>query len=863
MGTYGAPALTVTGSTLIATGSLLGTASYATTALSASYAPSTPAFPYTGSALITGSLGVTGSLNVTGGISATDYLQSQYIATSASVVVMKNAGISYITDFSTGGAGDLRFYYGGGGGWSYNWYTNNTKRVSIQDSGLYITNGGFDSTGTGRFGSNVTITGSASNSLLVKGSGTTSATTSFLVQNSAATELFKIRDDGSLFFSTGSITYGPTSGPGAGLKISLVTAWATAYPISIGNLNTLDGYVIGSINQGAGSGFVLGNNNTINVGTGFVLGSNNTQNTSNGNHIIIGSINTSNAYTNGQNASIIIGQQNNTNGYYGGGLFGSSLKYYANSQLVFGGNSGNVDFGIREVYFGYGVRNENYSVDSNNGHGPNISINTSQAYSGSGALNRNGGNITLRGGQGTGTGSAGDVIFTTAVTGSTGATYHSYTNRVWIKGHTGNVGIGTSTPNAQLDISGSTIITGSLTVTGGITGSITSASYALSASYAPSSPAFPYTGDAIITGSILARGLGSTNATTTLNIVNASGNNIIRGYDDGGIKLGNAVNQNQYINIGTAGNSIDFYTLNAHRFYVIDGTYSPAIAMYIKGAAGDPMVGIKTINPSYTLDVSGSGNFTNSLNVTGSLRVFSGSLTVGNITSTPSNENSLNVYPPLAGGIGEGGQILLAASGGLYSSASMIDTWQDQFRILRGSNTGGSNAGLVYVNLQSGNTQFTGAVTASAYSGLPNDYLYVIRRSSNQTIGSGTWADRDIIFDFTVVSKGIAYDTSTGLADLVGGKVYRITSRLAWSAAATYLLQYSCYDSSNNQIGPTVEIVQSTNSTNNISDGTLDFIYAPASNIRIKIRTTNNTTALTGEQIRNDLNTQFIIQQIA
>jgi hypothetical protein len=38
IGTYGAPALTVTGSTLRATGSLLGTASYATTALSASFA---------------------------------------------------------------------------------------------------------------------------------------------------------------------------------------------------------------------------------------------------------------------------------------------------------------------------------------------------------------------------------------------------------------------------------------------------------------------------------------------------------------------------------------------------------------------------------------------------------------------------------------------------------------------------------------------------------------------------------------------------------------------------------------------------------------------------------------------------------
>jgi hypothetical protein len=67
---------------------------------------------------------------------------------------------------------------------------------------------------------------------------------------------------------------------------------------------------------------------------------------------------------------------------------------------------------------------------------------------------------------------------------------------------TGNVGINKTTPNATLDVSGSTIISGSLTVTGGITGSITasgvfgpygansiiSASYAATASYAAFAP---------------------------------------------------------------------------------------------------------------------------------------------------------------------------------------------------------------------------------------------------------------------------------------------------------------------------------------------------------------------------------------
>ena len=241
---------------------------------------------------------------------------------------------------------------------------------------------------------------------------------------------------------------------------------------------------------------------------------------------------------------------------------------------------------------------------------------------------------------------------------------------------------------------------------------------------------------------------------------------------------------------------------------------------------------------------------------------FNGSLTVGSATTSSNTENTLNIYPPPAGGTGEGGQILFAASGGLYTSASMIDNYQNQFRILKGTNTGGSTTGYFTMNLDTGASQFLGPVTASAYSGLPNDYLYVTR-NTNQTIGSGTWANRDIIFNNIDVTKGIAYNVGTGLASLTGGKIYRITARLAWSAAAPYLLQYSCYTSADTQIGPTVEIVQSTNTSNNISDGTLDFIYAPGSNTDIKIRTTNNTSALTGEFIRGDLNTQLIIQQIA
>jgi len=274
---------------------------------------------------------------------------------------------------------------------------------------------------------------------------------------------------------------------------------------------------------------------------------------------------------------------------------------------------------------------------------------------------------------------------------------------------------------------------------------------------------------------------------------------------------------------------------------------------------GTTLAGTGSFSGSFVGSLVGTSSFAltashvNTLNQT---------VTIGNVTSTPATENTLNVYPPLAGGTGEGGQILLAASGGLYSSASMLDNWQDQFRILRGSNTGGSNAGLVYINLESGNTQFVGAVTASAYSGLPNAYLYATR-NTNQTIGSGTWANRDVVFSNLIYASGISYDAGSGVASLTGGKVYRITARVAWASLGSYTFEISCYDTVNTQLGPTAQQLAPGNGSFNSADGTLDFIYAPVSNTTVKIRTTAATNALSGEYIRGDLNTQFIIQQIA
>jgi len=91
------------------------------------------------------------------------------------------------------------------------------------------------------------------------------------------------------------------------------------------------------------------------------------------------------------------------------------------------------------------------------------------------------------------------------------------------------------------------------------------------------------------------------------------------------------------------------------------------------------------------------------------------SLTVGS-SSLGGGENTLTVGLPPNGGVGEGGQILLMASGGLYSSASMIDNYQNKFRILRGTNAG-SDAFKMQIDLQTGQIQIPNYTGSGAFPG--------------------------------------------------------------------------------------------------------------------------------------------------
>ena len=95
--------------------------------------------------------------------------------------------------------------------------------------------------------------------------------------------------------------------------------------------------------------------------------------------------------------------------------------------------------------------------------------------------------------------------------------------------------------------------------------------------------------------------------------------------------------------------------------------------------------------------------------------LITGSATIAS-TAVGASENTLTLGPSPAGGSGEGGQLGLNAPGGTYTSASMIDNYQNQIRILRGTNA--SSTGLVAQwNLHTLQMQLPAYTAASSFAG--------------------------------------------------------------------------------------------------------------------------------------------------
>ena len=129
--------------------------------------------------------------------------------------------------------------------------------------------------------------------------------------------------------------------------------------------------------------------------------------------------------------------------------FSSFIPSTSPNTLSFGGaadNNNNDLTTVKEIYFGSGIQRYSHQNNGNQftGVGVSYTINGSGAF----GIDKNGGNVTIAGGKGTGTGTPGDVIFSTPTLITSGDTLQNLTPRWYIKGNTGQLS-NVSTPDTS------------------------------------------------------------------------------------------------------------------------------------------------------------------------------------------------------------------------------------------------------------------------------------------------------------------------------------------------------------------------------------------------------------------------------
>ena len=271
-----------------------------------------------------------------------------------------------------------------------------------------------------------------------------------------------------------------------------------------------------------------------------------------------------------------------------------------------------------------------------------------------------------------------------------------------------NVGIGTTTPAFNLDVSGSSRFTNGLTLTG---------SYGIQL-------------DSGYTGFIEKNGTG-------FNVRHSNSGTHITFLATNNTNFSQVSNFSNGVTITPGGNS------TTSGLTITSGSY-PAATLLQVGVSTlvvtGSNVGIGTSSPTNRLQVVGgvtATSFTGSLLGTASLAVnaltasfvntlnqnvvITGSAAIGTSSLGPS-ENTLTLGA--RDSVNEGGQLGLNAPGGTYASASFIDNYQNQFRILRGSNNG-SNASVAGWNLHSLQMSLPAYTNTSSFPGTATANLAV------------------------------------------------------------------------------------------------------------------------------------------
>jgi hypothetical protein len=326
---------------------------------------------------------------------------------------------------------DTLGYYSGA---NHRWYQASSATNAVHL--MTLSTAGNLGIGTTNPGAKLSVVGSTDIIGATTISGSFSHTGVFSLQRrSGGSRQIVITSEGENAGNTSTANYlisiGPFSGlnlTGTGANSMIAIGVSAAYSITTGGSNSI------YIGRNSGRGITTGASNIV------ICSGDQTDirsNTENSIHILAGA-----------------GYELNNAGL----TLGTLISKYA----VIGGGYNAASY-INDFYFGAGPFISTPASANLNFYAPSATGSTA---------NLQGTNFTINAGRGTGTGTPGDFIIATSTTGSSGTTNQTLSNRVWIKGNSGNVGIGSSTPGATLDVNGNIRAT---SFTGSFSGSVAAA----------------------------------------------------------------------------------------------------------------------------------------------------------------------------------------------------------------------------------------------------------------------------------------------------------------------------------------------------------------------------------------------------